>query len=74
MAPSCRSNSLNVKSLLLSMLPLTGDHSENTMWPGFSPTVLSVKASPQMMFRSRMNLTASRHASLPARFEQARVV
>ena len=63
MASSCRSNSLNAKSLLFSMLPLTGDHSEKTMWPAFSPTVFSVKASPQMMFRSRMNRTASRHLS-----------
>ena len=59
-------NSLKVKSRLFSMLPLTGDHSEKTMWSAFTPTVLSDRASPQMMLRFKMNRTASRHASFPA--------
>ena len=49
--PSCVSRPRNVKSRRFSILPLIGDHSEKTMYSGFLPTVFSVKASPQIMFR-----------------------
>ena len=44
------------------MLPFTGDHSENTIGLGMLLAVFNVRASPQMILRTRRYLTAIRQS------------
>ena len=55
------------------MLPLTGDHSENTIGCGLSPTVFSVRASPPDDIALKDVLTAFRHSSFAASLKKAGV-